>query len=76
MNTKGFYYCEPGFNYGKSISLPDFYQTAFHSHAYIHREWGKYFNVIHIQALGIDNHQDTVLMQKLQNYHTDNKSNY
>ena len=64
MNHKGFYYYEAGFNYGKSISLPDFYQTAFHSHAYIKREWGKYFNVIDIQTLGIDNHQDTVLLQK------------
>ena len=67
MNKKGFFYYgadESGFNYGKSISLPDFYQTAFHSHAYIRREWGKYFDIIDIQALGIDNHQDTVLLQK------------
>lgn len=63
MNKKGFFYSDFGQNYGKSISLPDFYQVAFHSHAYIQREWGRYFNVIDIQALGIDNYQDTVLLQ-------------
>jgi SAM-dependent methyltransferase len=63
MNKKGFFYSDPGYNYGKSVSLPDFYQTAFHSHAYIQREWGEYFDVIDIQALGIDNNQDTVLLQ-------------
>jgi SAM-dependent methyltransferase len=64
MNNKGFFYCDPGFNYGESVSLPDFYQNAFHSHAYIQREWRQYFDVIDIQALGIGNHQDTVLLQK------------
>ncbi len=64
MNEKGFFYCEPGFNYGKSISLPDFYQNAYHSHAYIKREWRRYFEIIEIMALGIDNYQDTVLLQK------------
>jgi SAM-dependent methyltransferase len=63
MNKKGFYYSDFGVNYGKSISLPDFYQTRFHSHDYIRREWGKYFDVIDIQTLGIDNHQDTILLR-------------
>lgn len=65
MEEKGFYYAEPGgVNYGKIISLPDFYQNAYHSHAYIRREWGKYFSIVDIQALGMDNHQDTVLLRK------------
>lgn len=63
MNKKGFYYTDFGLNYGKSISLPDFYQTAFHSHAYIQKEWAQYFEVIDIQSLGIDNYQDTVLLK-------------
>lgn len=63
MDKKGFFYSDFGSNYGNSISLPDFYQTAFHSHAYIQREWGKYFDVIDIQALGIDNQQDTILLR-------------
>jgi SAM-dependent methyltransferase len=64
MDEKGFFYCDPGFNYGKSVSLPDFYQNAFHTHAYIEREWSQYFDVIEIQPLGIGGHQDTVLLQK------------
>jgi SAM-dependent methyltransferase len=64
MNVKGFYYAEPGYNYGKSISLPDFYQNAYHSHKYISNEWGKYFNILDIQALGLENHQDIMLLQK------------
>jgi SAM-dependent methyltransferase len=64
MNKKGFFYFDAGFNYGKSISLPEFYQTAFHSHAYIYREWKTYFNIIDIQTLGMDNHQDTILLYK------------
>jgi SAM-dependent methyltransferase len=50
MHKKEFYYSDFGFNYGNSISLPDFYQTTFHLHDYIQREWGKYFDVIDIQA--------------------------
>ncbi len=64
MKEKGFFYYQAGFNYGESISLPEFYQTAFHTHAYIRKEWGKYFNVIDIQTLGMGNNQDTILMQK------------
>jgi hypothetical protein len=43
--------------------LPDFYQTAFHSHEYIKREWGKYFDVLSIQTRGMSEHQDTVLLR-------------
>jgi SAM-dependent methyltransferase len=69
MDSKGFLHFQAGgFNYGKSILLPDFYQTTFHSHAYIQQEWKKYFDIIDIQAAGIDqgldNHQDSVLLQK------------
>lgn len=48
MDEIGFFYTDPGYNYGASISLPDFYQNAYHSHAYIHREWSKYFDIIEI----------------------------
>lgn len=62
MTTKGFVYVDS--HYGESISLPDFYQTAFHSHTYIKKEWSRYFDVVDIQPLGMQNHQDTVLLQK------------
>ena len=64
MREKGFFYTDFGSNYGKSIQLPDFYQTAFHSHAYIQKEWGRYFDVIDIQPRGLDDHQDTILLRK------------
>lgn len=69
MDIKGFFYYQlGGFNYGRSISLPDFYQTTFHSHAYIRREWQKYFDIIDIQSAGrgqgLDERQDSVLLQK------------
>ena len=66
MRTKGFYYSDFGHNYGKSISLPDFYQTAFHSHDYIRREWGRLFEVVEITTRGIDDHQDVVLLHKVE----------
>jgi len=65
MKKKGFYYHQAGFNYGKSISLPDFYQTAYHSHDYIKREWSIYFQIVDIHTLGIDNHQDVILLKKV-----------
>jgi len=64
METRGFYYSDFGFNYGRSISLPDFYQTAFHSHDYIRRVWGAYFEVVAIRELAMGQHQDTVLLRK------------
>jgi SAM-dependent methyltransferase len=65
METKGFFHYQlGGFNYGKSISLPDFYQTTFHSHSYIQQKWNKYFDVIDIQTAGLDERQDGVLLQK------------
>ncbi|MCX6006792.1 MAG: hypothetical protein NTZ34_05970, partial [Chloroflexi bacterium] len=64
MESKGFYYGQPGFNYGKSIGLPDFYQVTYHEHNYIKEAWGKYFEVVDIQTLGCDNVQDTVLLRK------------
>jgi len=63
MRTRGFYYSDFGFNYGKSISLPDFYQTSFHTHDYIRREWGKFFDVLDIQPVRLQQHQDTVLLR-------------
>jgi SAM-dependent methyltransferase len=64
VETQGFHYGDLGWNYGASINLPDFYQTAYHAHDYVRREWGRYFSVIDIQTLRMDQHQDTVLLQK------------
>jgi SAM-dependent methyltransferase len=64
MRETGFFYSDFGFNYGASVRLPDFYQTSFHTHAYVRREWGKRFEVLDIQTLRLQNHQDTILLRK------------
>jgi len=60
MKSKGFYYVDlihtPG--------LPDFYRTAYHAHAYIRRQWSKYFQVVDIEELGLTRFQDMTLLQK------------
>ncbi|MDB6064997.1 MAG: Methyltransferase type 11 [Pedosphaera sp.] len=57
---KGFYYHVGG----KTEGLPDFYQTSFHTHDYIRREWGRYFEIVALQKRGLADHQDTVLVKK------------
>ena len=64
MRTRGFFYGDFGWNYGRSVSLPDFYQTAYHSHDYIRREWSRFFEIVDIRALGLEKHQDTVLLRR------------
>ena len=64
MRTRGFFYGDFGWNYGRSVSLPDFYQTAYHSHDYIRREWSRFFEIVEIRALGLERHQDTVLLRR------------
>jgi SAM-dependent methyltransferase len=41
--------------------LPSFYQNTFHTVAYIHREWSKFFDVRFILKRGINTHQDLVI---------------
>lgn len=48
----------------KLDKLPEFYQTAYHTQKYIHREWSAYFDVVRYLERGIDNHQDAVLLRK------------
>jgi SAM-dependent methyltransferase len=61
INKKGFFHTDFGKNYGRSISLPDFYQTAYHSTDYIRKEWSKYFDVIDIKET--PNNHDIILLQ-------------
>ena len=65
MTSKGFVYIDSG--YGESVALPGFYQTAFHSAAYIREHWSRYFDVIDILPPGASGHQDTVLLRKSSN---------
>jgi cyclopropane fatty-acyl-phospholipid synthase-like methyltransferase len=59
LMKKGFYY-----SIGENTEgLPDFYQTSFHTHEYIRREWAKYFEVVAIRTKGIGENQDAVLVR-------------
>lgn len=57
----GFLYLRSG--YGVGIDLPEFYETTFHSHDYIRREWTRCFDVVDIQEPVPGEHQDLVLLR-------------
>ncbi len=60
FNKKGFYY-----HVGEETEgLPAFYQTSFHTEDYIHKVWGKYFEIVKIIRKGIVGHQDMVICRK------------
>ena len=60
FERQGFYYLKEQGTKG----LPDFYQTTFHNHAYIHHLWREYFEIITIIERGILDHQDIVICRK------------
>ncbi len=61
LEQYGFLYVRSG--YGRSVSLPEFYETAFHTHAYIRNRWSQYFEVVDVQPPAAREHQDTVLLR-------------
>ena len=63
LEAKGFFYTD-AVNYGRSISLPDFYQNTFHTIPYVRREWSRFFEVVDIRPAGIEKHQDAVLLRR------------
>jgi ubiquinone/menaquinone biosynthesis C-methylase UbiE len=62
LDYQGFYFLQSEGTPG----LPDFYQTTFHSRAYIDHLWQKYFEIKTIIQQGILDHQDIVVCQKRQ----------
>ncbi len=63
IESTGYLYTQSG--YGASVGLPDFYETAFHSHAYIRRVWSRYFDVVGTWGPEVGEHQDTILLRRL-----------
>jgi SAM-dependent methyltransferase len=59
LSRRGFCYAACG----QTAGLPDYYQTSFHSPAYIERYWSEFFHVRRIVALG---GQDVVVCEKRQ----------
>ena len=56
-----------GFAYvtsGTTAGLPDFYQTAYHTHEYIREKWSSYFEVRDVLPSALNGHQDVAVVQK------------
>ena len=61
LTNKDFYYHIGQGTHG----LPQFYQTAFHSHNYIRAKWTKFFEIKAIIPKGIANHQDLIWCKRV-----------
>ena len=58
--SAGFLYLEIGATSG----LPDYYRTACHQPEYVHRSWGRWFDIIDIIHRGLAGHQDIVIARR------------
>ena len=50
--------------FGPTDGLPAFYKAAFHTRAYVEREWLRFFDVLHYEEVGAEGHQDLILCRK------------
>jgi SAM-dependent methyltransferase len=57
FENNGFYYSVGDGTDG----LPEFYQTSFHTEAYIRNRWSDFFEIERIVPKGIANHQDLII---------------
>ena len=55
-----------GLNVDLAGAIPDetYYVDSLHTHDYVRREWGRYFDVLRMVDSHIANHQDLVIMRK------------
>lgn len=44
--------------------LPDFYQLAYHTRAYVEQNWSEFFTIRHYIERGLNAHQDLVVLEK------------
>lgn len=64
LHAKGILFCKGATGRLKLDGLPDFYQSTFHTRAYIESEWSRYFDIIGYVEGAIDGYQDAVLLRK------------
>jgi SAM-dependent methyltransferase len=64
LAAKGFVFRVDHTGRFKVDGLPDFYQTTFHSEAYVRRRWGQVIPVDRFVEGGVNNHQDLVVLRK------------
>lgn len=62
--SRGFAFVEGRTGLLKKDGLPDFYQDAQHTRAYVEREWSKFFAVLHYAERGMAGHQDAVVLRR------------
>jgi hypothetical protein len=59
--AKGFLFASFGIMRNR---LPDFYQSAYHTEAYVRRGFSRYFSVLEYAPRGLNHHQDMVVLCK------------
>lgn len=59
--SKGFVYWGSA---AETDGLPAFYRLAYHTEDYVRREWGRYFEVLHVGAHDLNGTQDAVVLRK------------
>jgi SAM-dependent methyltransferase len=64
LHEKGILFCKGATGRLKLDGLPDFYQSTFHTRAYIEAVWSRYFDVIGYVERAIDGYQDAILLRK------------
>jgi hypothetical protein len=60
LDERGFYY-HP---FGSTDGLPDYYQAAWHTKAYVERVWSEFLEIVEFVPAGISGHQDLVLCRR------------
>lgn len=64
MSKRGFFFSHINIGVRNFAGYPKFYQTAYHSQAYIRSNWSEYLDVIDYQDSAIDNYQSAVVLGK------------
>jgi SAM-dependent methyltransferase len=65
LRERGMIYINTGgTGHFKLDGLPDFYQTAYHTRAYVEREWSRLFQLVSYVPRGINSHQDAIVLAK------------
>jgi SAM-dependent methyltransferase len=49
---------------GSAVPDSTYYVVTLHTHEYVRREWGRYFEIVEIRESLVANHQDMVVMRK------------
>jgi SAM-dependent methyltransferase len=65
MREKGFAFEIAETGRFKLDGLPDFYQTAYHTEAYIRSHWNRGMRIIGFHPAAINHHQDAVVLERL-----------